>query len=94
MTKKVSSPTSSKTAQKLNVKVFSPYQMYYQGAAVSLSANNKTGPFDILYDHANFFTLLIACDVVVETGYESLSFPVNHGIIKVLDNTVTVFADV
>jgi F0F1-type ATP synthase epsilon subunit len=79
---------------RLGVKVFSPYQTYYVGEAVSLSAANKTGPFDILVDHANFFSLITAGNVVVETGYAHLVFPVNHGVIKVTDNQVTVFIDV
>ena len=91
-------PTSNqkmaKGGVKLSVKVFSPYQTYYQGEAVSLSAVNKTGPFDVLVSHANFFSLLTAGDVVIETGYARLAFPVNRGVIKVTDNQVTVFVDV
>lgn len=80
--------------RRLNVKIFTPYQTYYQGEAVSVSANNKTGPFDVLFAHANFFSLLTAGNVVVETGYASLSFPLDRGVIKVTNNLVTIFVDV
>lgn len=79
---------------RLAVKVFSPYQTYYQGEAVSLSGINKTGPFDVLASHANFFSLLTTGDIVIETGYARLVFPVSRGVIKVTNNQVTVFVDV
>ncbi len=83
-----------KADQLLSVKVFSPYQVFYEGGAVSVSAVNKTGPFDILLNHANFFSLLVECKVSVNTGYELFEFPINHGIIKVRSNKVTLFVDV
>jgi F0F1-type ATP synthase epsilon subunit len=79
---------------RLKVKVFSPFQTFYQGDASSLSAANKTGPFDVLYDHANFFSLLTAGHVKVGTGFQDYTFPITRGIMKVTDNTVTVFIDV
>jgi F-type H+-transporting ATPase subunit epsilon len=90
-------PTPKKvvpTDQLLNVKVFSPYQIFYEGGALSVSAVNSTGPFDVLLNHANFFSLLIACKVSVNTGYELFEFPINHGIIKVRNNQVRLFVDV
>ncbi|MFI5240656.1 MAG: hypothetical protein ACHQUB_03025 [Candidatus Saccharimonadia bacterium] len=92
--RKNSVKTTKPSDQKLVVKVFSPYQIFYSGEAVSVSAINKTGPFDVLFAHANFFSLLIKCDVSVQTGYASLTFPINHGLIKVANNHVTVFVDV
>ncbi|MBW3538409.1 hypothetical protein KY386_02865 [Candidatus Parcubacteria bacterium] len=79
---------------KLTVKIFSPFQLFYQGEAVSVSGVNKTGPFDILHDHANFFSLMSAGDVVVDTGFQRLKFDINHGIIKVSGNRATLFVDV
>ena len=89
-----SKPTpTTPTDGRLNVKVFSPYQTYYAGDAVSVSGLNQTGPFDVLFAHANFFSLLAAGDVVVRTGFAQLNFPVSRGIIKVSSNKVTVFVD-
>ena len=79
---------------KIKVKVFSPYQIYYQGEATSVSALNKTGPFDVLYGHANFFSLLVAGQVVVRTGFIELKFPINHGVMKVTGNLMTLFVDI
>ncbi len=92
-----SKPKAKKVSLKdsrLKVKVFSPYQVYYQGEAISVSAINKTGPFDVLVGHANFFSLLVAGQVVVRTGFNDLKFEINHGVMKVTNNTLTLFVDV
>lgn len=75
----------------LRVKVIAPTETFYDGPAVSVSAINNVGPFDILANHANFFSLLTQGNVVVNTGIQNLSFPIYQGIIKVTDNQVTLF---
>lgn len=79
---------------KLLVKVLSPTQTYYNGIAVSVSAINRIGPFDILAGHANFFSLLSACNVMINTGFQELTFPITKGIMKVKSNNVTLFVDI
>ncbi len=76
------------------VKIFSPYQTYYQGEAISLTAANRTGPFDVLPGHINFFSLLSGGMVIVNTGYQRLEFNIGRGILRVNLNEVTLFADV
>jgi len=58
---------------KLKVKIISPTETHYEGSALAISAVNKVGPFDILADHANFFSLLSKGDVVVNTGFENFN---------------------
>lgn len=84
----------AKDKPKLQVKVFSPYETYYAGEAVSLSAANGTGAFDVLPGHINFFSLLYKGQVKIDTGYQKLEFPLVRGIIRVTADTVTVFANV
>lgn len=79
---------------RFQVKVFSPYQTFYQGSALSLSANNSTGPFDVLYNHGNFFTMISPGIVTVDTGYDTVEIEVARGIMRVADNRVTLFANV
>jgi F0F1-type ATP synthase epsilon subunit len=79
---------------KLHVKIMSPTQILYEGAALSVSANNKVGPFDILADHANFFSLLSEGSILVNIGMRTLTIPVQQGIIKVTNNSVTLFIDI
>jgi F0F1-type ATP synthase epsilon subunit len=79
---------------RLKVKVISPTKTHFNGLAMSVSAVNKVGPFDLLADHANFFSLLSQGDIVVDTGYQKFTFPITKGIVKVHDNTVTLFIDI
>ncbi|TAK89162.1 hypothetical protein EPO04_03625 [Patescibacteria group bacterium] len=79
---------------RFKVKVFSPYQTFYKGTALSLSAQNATGPFDVLFNHGNFFTLISPGIVRVDTGYDTVEIEVTRGIMRVADNNVTLFANV
>ena len=79
---------------KLRARVLSPTQTLYDGPALSVSATNRIGPFDILADHANFFSLLTEGNVLINTGFQSLTFPIQHGIVKVKNNEVTLFIDI
>ena len=79
---------------KLHVRILSPTQTLYDGVAVSVSANNEVGPFDILADHANFFSLLAEGHVVVANGFQNFSFPITKGIMKVASNAVLLFVDI
>jgi F0F1-type ATP synthase epsilon subunit len=86
--------SSGKDQKRFKVKIFSPYQTYYEGEAASLSAVNRTGPFDVLPGHINFFSLLTTGTIVLNTGFQRLEFPIARGILRVNRDTVTLFADV
>lgn len=83
-----------KPTQKFKVRILSPTARLYDGGAVSLSAVNKVGPFDILAGHSNLFTLLEPSDVVVDTGTEIKKFPVSQGLMKVHGDQVTLYVDI
>lgn len=77
------------------VKVYSPFRDYYEGQAFSLSAENATGPFDILAKHHNFISLLSPCDVVVRSvnkGEQRIR--ISGGIMHVKADRIIVFLDV
>ena len=78
----------------LTVRIISPFTTYYEGPAVSVTALNETGPFDILLNHAKFFSVLQSGEVVVNTGADIQRFDIERGIIRVADNVVTLFANV
>lgn len=80
--------------QNLTVRILTPSSRVYDGPAVSVSAVNKVGSFDILAGHANFFSLLIGPQVVVDTGVQKLEIPMEQGLLKVKNNMVTLFADI
>jgi len=76
------------------VKVFSPYQTYYDEQADSLSAENLTGPFDVLAGHHNFISLLKACEIVIRSGSDIVKIRINGGLIHVRKDMAVVFLDI
>jgi len=78
----------------MHVKVHSPFKVYYDDEAESISAVNDTGPFDILPMHHNFMTLVNTCEVSVRYGSKEEKININRGIMHVKADRVTVFLDV
>ena len=78
----------------LTVSASSPFHVYYQGPAVALSAVNKVGPFDVLPGHSQFFSVLRAGEVVIDTGTELVNFTISNGLISVRNNDVELFANI
>lgn len=78
----------------MEIKVYSPYQVYFDEQAYSISAVNDTGPFDILKGHHRFLTLLSPCEIVIraENGEEKIK--ISRGVMYVKADKVTVFLDV
>lgn len=79
----------------MKVKVHSPFRDYYDGRALSVTARNATGPFDILPKHHNFITLLSAGDLIVRTvngGEQKVA--ISGGIMHVKADQLIVFLDV
>lgn len=79
----------------MRVKVYSPFRDYYDGQARSISAENATGPFDILPLHHNFISLLSPCDLIVRTiNKEEQKIRISGGVIHVKADKVIVFLDI
>ena len=79
----------------MRVKVYSPFHDYYDGQAFSVTAENATGPFDILPRHHNFISLLLPCELIlrtVEKGDQRIR--ISGGIMHVKADRVIVFLDV
>jgi F0F1-type ATP synthase epsilon subunit len=78
----------------LALKVWSPFRMYYNDTATSVSGVNATGPFDILPHHHNFITLLNPGELVIRNLRGELRIKITNGVMQVHDNIVTVFLEV
>ena len=79
----------------MNVKVYSPFHDYYDGEAFSLTADNATGPFDILPKHHNFISLLEPCDLVIRTiNKGDQKIRISGGLMHVKADEVIVFLDI
>jgi hypothetical protein len=79
----------------MHVKIYSPFNDYYEGQTFSLSAENATGPFDILPKHHNFISLLNACEIIVRSvnkGEQRIK--ISGGIMHVKADQVIIFLDV
>ncbi len=77
----------------LQVKVWSPFHVYYDAAAKSVSGVNGTGPFDILPRHRNFITILNASDLVLQTREGEVKIRISGGVMHVHRNLVTVYLE-
>ena len=80
---------------RMAVKVYAPFQMFYEGEAFSLTAENETGPFDILPKHHNFLCMLVPCELIVHTiDDETKVIKISRALMHVKSEKVTVFVDV
>lgn len=80
---------------KIHVKLFSPYKVYFDDDAKSISAENDTGPFDILPRHHNFITLVNECEILINTLEDKEKrIRITKAVMHVRHNNVTVFLDV
>jgi F0F1-type ATP synthase epsilon subunit len=84
----------SKDPTLMHIKVYSPYQTYFDDVATSISGVNDTGPFDILKGHHRFLTLLLPCELVIVTEKGDEKIKISRGIMYVKEDRVTVFLDV
>jgi F0F1-type ATP synthase epsilon subunit len=78
----------------LHVKVHSPFQIYFDRDALSISAVNDTGSFDVLPRHHNFITLLNPCELIIRTSDGAQRIRIARGIMHVKTNQVMVFLDI
>lgn len=77
----------------LTVIARAPFEVYYEGDALSVSAINRVGEFDVLPGHADFFSVLKPCEVLIETTGDPVQFTINNGIITTRDNEVMLFVN-
>lgn len=87
---------TSRSSTSLKVIARAPFHIYYEGPAVSLSASNTVGPFDVLPGHADFFSMLATCEVSIDNGVDKdpITFEIRNGILTVRDDEVMLFANI
>lgn len=78
----------------LNVLARSPFELYYEGEAAALSAQNRIGAFDILPGHADFFSMLEPGEITIQiTDKEPVKIDAKSGILTVRDNQAYLFVN-
>lgn len=78
----------------MTVKVYAPFQVYFEGEAYSVSAINGTGPFDILPHHHKFLCMLVPCEMKIQSPSGDKKIKVNRALMHVKADSVVVFMDV
>lgn len=78
----------------MEVKVYAPFKVYFEGEAYSVSAVNATGPFDILPRHHNFLCMLVPCVVKVVGVSGVKEIKAHRALMHVKADRVVVFMDV
>jgi F0F1-type ATP synthase epsilon subunit len=78
----------------MQVKVYSPFKVYFEQPAYSVSAENNAGPFDILPRHHNFVTMVNPCVMKISTPTGESKIKIGSSMMHVKSDKVTVFLDV
>lgn len=78
----------------MHVKVAAPFKNYFDEPAYSISAENHTGPFDVLPRHHNFMTLVSACEMKIVAPSGDKTIRINRAVMHVKADKVVVFLDV
>ncbi len=85
-------PTHSRPT--MAVKIYAPFQIYFEGEAYSVSGINAIGPFDVLPHHRNFLSMLLPCTITVQAPDGVHTVPVRRALMHVKADYVAVFVDV
>lgn len=87
--------TTSSGKPKMAVKVYAPFKVYFEGDAYSVTAENATGPFDILPHHHNFLCMLVPCSLKIQpVEGEAKTIKIHRALMHVKADKVVVFMDV
>ncbi len=78
----------------MHIKVYSPFKVYFDDEGESISAINATGPFDILPRHHKFMTLLLPCELVINSKERQEKIRISGGLMHVKADRVSVFLDI
>lgn len=79
----------------LRVRILTPEEVLWDGYAQSISSKNTEGDFDILPEHANFFSLIEGKPIVVRREAEDKKFEFDKpALIHVQEDTVSIYANV
>lgn len=85
---------ASTDAPVMHVRVSSPFKIFFDEEAFSISGANGSGNFDILPHHHNFISLLDACILSIVTRTGTSKIKISGGIMHVKADQVVVFLNV
>lgn len=72
----------------MHIEIVSPDKTLFSGTALSITLPGGSGSFNVLDHHAPLMSTLEKGDILIDSG--KLIFPIEKGMVQVLNNTVTV----
>lgn len=79
----------------MRLRVQAPFKTYFDDNVYSVSAQNATGPFDILPNHHSFISILKAGQLnIVSANSGKQKIIISGGLIHVKADQTTVFLDI
>lgn len=76
----------------IHTTIMSPVAQVWETEALSISAENSEGAFDILPDHARFMSLISAAPVTIELpDASSKTFTFENAVLFYEDNKATIY---
>lgn len=76
------------------LEILTPDKTLFESEVASVALPGTLGAFEILNNHAPFVSILEAGNITVKIkGEPSATFPINGGVVEVLNNKVIVLAE-
>jgi len=77
------------------IKIINADSVLAETDAVSVTASNRTGRFDILSDHQPFLCLLQSGDVIIrKPGNGIQTVPISQGVLRIADNRAVILVNI
>ena len=77
----------------LTIRILTPEGTLFEGTAGAVFLPGVVSPFEVLPDHAPIISALSGGEIRVVNGADERRFPVRSGMVRVLDNVISVCAE-
>ncbi len=78
----------------MQLKILTPDKTIYEGKVIKATFPGTEGTFQVLYNHAPLVSTLEAGDIIYDDYKGTSTISIKEGIINVLENEITVLAEV
>ena len=77
----------------LTIRILTPEGTLFEGTATAVFLPGAVSPFEVLPGHGAIISALSAGVIRVENGNQEEQIPVGGGVVRALDNVITVCAE-
>ena len=78
----------------LTLRILTPEGTLHEGTADAVFLPGIVSPFEVLPDHAPIISALEQGEIRAVQGRDERRFPIRSGLVRVLDNVITVCAEI